>query len=405
MNIAFVHTSTAKNIGRGAGYIVSSIPKEHRVKFYDTRGIKPAAVIRKIVGGSFDILMVSSMTTLWSQAISIIKGVKASCDIPVLVGGVHPTIMKLQILEQFPYIDYVCVGEGESFVKEFLVSYGKDSLFEVPNLIYRSDGKVYTNPIRPPEDLSTLPRFPWGIFPYKVAGKYIYVNATRGCPFNCPYCCNGVYLKLYKSGYVRSRPVNQVIEELKYLKTKFEFKLFYFGDDMMFTDLDYVKRLFSAIKEEVGRPYGCMGRVEYINADLVNFMKSTDCRYVALGIECGDENFRKKHLRRSMTNEQIINAFKLLRAAGISTTSFNVIGWPFVNDDELCKSTVEINRIISPGIRQVTWFYPFPGTGMYDYCVKNDLIGSKGIKSYHRGSILKMHSKKSDNPNDYLARF
>ncbi len=405
MKIAFVYMNNAANTGRGAGYILASIPSEHEVKFYDQTSGRVKALSSSIADGNFDLLMISSMTLLWPSAVALIKNIKASCDITVLVGGIHPTIMNVAILEEHPYIDYVCMGEGEQFIKDFLLNYNSDSLFDIKNLIYRKDGKVYSNPLGPPTDLSELPKFPWDAFTRKVTGRYIYVTAARGCPFNCTYCCNGIYLKLYKKNYLRNRPVGQVIDELKILENKYKFQLFYFGDDMMFTDLDYITELFTAIKKNLKRPYGCMGRAEYVNEELVDLMQRTGCVYTGLGVECGDEEFRRKHLKRYMTNEQLINAFKLLRNAKIQTTSFNVIGWPFDNDEDLCKSTVKINKEISPNICQVTWFYPFPGTEMHDYCVDNNLMGTKNIGTYHRGSVLKMHERKPANTKKYLSKF
>ncbi len=404
MKIAFVYMNNAANTGRGAGYVLASIPPEHEVKFYDqTRDMEALAL--SIIKDNFDLLMISSMTLLWHKAVNLIKNVKAKCNISVLVGGIHPTIMNTEILEKHLDIDFVCVGEGEQFIKDFLLNYNSELLLDINNLIYRKDGKIHSNPLGPPTNLAELPKFPWESFFHKVTGRYIYVTAARGCPFNCTYCCNGVYLKLYKNNYIRNRPVGQVIDELKLLESKYKFELFYFGDDMMFTDLEYITELFTAIKNNLKKPYGCMGRAEYVNEELIDLMQRTGCVYTGLGVECGDEEFRRKHLRRHMTNAQLINAFKLLKNAKIQVTSFNVIGWPFDNDDELCRSTVEINKKISPNICQVTWFYPFPRTDMYNYCIDNNLIGTKNIGTYHRGSTLKMHEGKPSDPKAYLRKF
>ncbi|GAG80969.1 unnamed protein product, partial [marine sediment metagenome] len=133
--------------------------------------------------------------------------------------------MKEKILEEYQCINYVCVGEGETFIKEFVANYGKSTLLGINNLIYRKGGKIHSNPIGPPEDLAMLPKFPWNSFPYVVIPaqyKLLYVTASRGCPFNCTYCCNGVYLRLYKGGYVRRRPIKHILDELIELKAKYK---------------------------------------------------------------------------------------------------------------------------------------------------------------------------------------
>lgn len=408
MKICFVYMNTERNIGRGAGYVAASIPTEHSVVFIDTFKTAPVTVLKKVLQHEPDMLMVSSMTLTWNIAVKVMQSVKRhSPKLPVLVGGIHPTIMKEKILEEYRCVDYICVGEGESFVREFLTNYGTSKKLEVDNLIYRKGGKIHSNPVRPPEDLATLPKFPWSSFSTVVsAGMYrlLYVTASRGCPFNCTFCCNGVYLDLYKSGYIRRRPVEHVLDELAELKDNYEFGEFYFGDDMMFTDVDYVKELATGIKEKIGRPYGCMGRCEYINEDLADHLKSTGCVYVSLGIECGDENFRREYLNRHMTNDQIVNAFKLLKDRGIRTAAFNMIGYPVDYDDDLCQATAKINKEINPDLRQVTWFYPFPGTKLYDYCVDKNLLTKDLVRTFHAASIVKMHQGKGS-PVRYLEKF
>jgi len=394
MNIAFIYMNSTKiSVGRGAGYVYASIKENKR--FYDTEYVELKRLPKLIKKGNFDIIMISTMTLLFPRAIRLIRKIKKMIKIPVLIGGVHSTVCGSTLLKKYPEIDYSCVGEGESFVNDFLDNYGKKSLYNIKNLVYRKNNKVYSNPVRPPEDLSKLPNFPWNVFQETTDPKgFLYVTAARGCPYTCTYCCNASYLKLYKKTYLRNRPIEQIIKELNYLKQHYKFKMFYFGDDMLFFNKKYSKDLFTAVSK-LGKPYGCMGRVEIIDIDMADHLSNTGCEYVAMGIECGDENFRKKHLNRFMSNEQIINAFKLLKERNITTASFNMIGWPFPGEDARTKATIEINEEIKPDHVQVTWFYPFPGTKLYEHCIKKKLINHKpNTVSYHSGSTIKAYSGK-----------
>jgi len=400
MRIAFISMDPKGAPLRGAGYVAASIPSDHELLFYcvmnpkkDKQYITLPNILRK---KNVDLLMISTMTTLYSDACILIKNIKDVKNIPILMGGVHPTVSGAKLLEDNKNIDYLCIGEGESFIKEFLDNYGKESLFEVDNLAYTKDGKVYSNPIRPPEDLSKLPRFPWHLF-HRIVGPdgVLSVASTRGCPYACTYCCNTTFLKMYGKKYIRYRPVEDVIEELKYVTSKYRIKRLSFGDEMIFSDIKYSEKLFDSLKSKLNIPYQCLSRVEHINKEMIKVLKRTGCVGVSMGVECGDEEFRRKHLNRFMTNDQIRRAFKLLREARIKTISFNMMGWPFDNDDELTKKTIKLNKQIKADFVQVTWFYPFPGTKLYDHCVKNDLIDKdKSILSYHKESILKMHRNK-----------
>ena len=122
-------------------------------------------------------------------------------------------------MDEHAEFDYLCIGEGESFVADFLAKLGKPGLLETPNLAFRRDGQSQANPCRMPEDLAQLPPFPWHLFPnhavVQEGPQFLYVNATRGCPFACSYCCNAAYLGLYGKRYLRFRPVEHVIDELR----------------------------------------------------------------------------------------------------------------------------------------------------------------------------------------------
>jgi anaerobic magnesium-protoporphyrin IX monomethyl ester cyclase len=400
MKIAFLSMDPKGAPVRGAGYVAASIPNDHELLFYCLMNPKSdkqyKTLPKQLVKLNVDIIMVSTTTLLYSDASRFINNVKNLKNIPVLMGGVHPTVVGPDLLKQNPNIDYLCIGEGESFVKEFLEHYGKDSLFDIRNLVYRKGKDIINNPIRPPEDLSILPKFPWHLFKRVVGSNGILnITATRGCPYSCTYCCNSKFLKMYGKDYIRYRPVDDVIDEIKFLKDKYKFNRIHFGDDMVLSNVKYVEKLFTTLKTKLNIPHGCMCRVECIDEKMVELLKRTGCKGISLGVECGDEPFRKKYLNRFMSNTTIEKAFRLLREAGISTVSFNMIGWPVGDHDKLTKATADLNKKIKPDFVQVTWFYPFQGTKLYDYCVEHDLIDkNKSLLSYHKESVLKMYKGK-----------
>jgi len=402
MNVAFVYVNNECNVGRGAGYVAASVIRAgHSVTFYDTFFTPIETTADAIAQGSYDVLMVSTMTTLFPEALHLVSLVKERREIPVLLGGIHPTIVGGAILQEHPEIDFLCIGEGESMVADFLARFGRAGFQDIPNLAYRRDGQIRVNPPRPPEDLATLPPFPWYLFPERAVVQegqgFLYVNATRGCPYRCTYCCNHVYLALYGSSYIRFRPVDDVIKELRFLQRQYAPRLLYFGDEMILSKAEYATALFETIKQKLGAPYGCMARVEYLTQDVVDLLERTGCQYMGVGVECGDEQFRKTFLGRRMSNEQIKQAVARVKAAGIFVTSFNMIGYPFDNDDELTESTVRFNQEIQPDFVQLSIFYPFPGTKLYERCKKLDLIDpekQEGLKDYFEDTVLRSRSLK-----------
>ena len=68
--------------------------------------------------------------------------------IPIVIGGMHPTIYPAEILENCPSIDYVVIGEGEEQIVA-LASAIKSTSFsfkQIEGLAYRNNVKIVVNP-------------------------------------------------------------------------------------------------------------------------------------------------------------------------------------------------------------------------------------------------------------------
>lgn len=395
--IAFVYMNDEANVGRGAGYIAGLIRQVgHDMVFYNTMYTSPEQIAEDVVDNETDVLMISTMTLNFPEAVRLIQLVKFRKYIPVLLGGIHAIIEKEKILQNHPEVDFVCVGEGEVMVLEFLEHFQGEQLDQVPNLLYRANGQIVTTAFAPAADLSALPEFPWDLFRddniVQPDVGFTYVTASRGCPYSCTYCCNPVYLKTYKKSYLRTRPVDSVIAELKFIRDRYKPSLLYFGDEMLLFDLDYVRELFARFKEEVGGAFGLQGRVEFLDDDTVKFLADCGCRYVGLGAECGDEEFTKKVLRRKISNDVLEVAVKRLQKYNIFVSTFNMIGYPVENDDYLTLQTIRLIERLRPDYTQISIFYPFPGTVLADKAFNEGFVDMERIQTitdYFSESVLK----------------
>ena len=58
----------------------------------------------------------------------------------------------------------------------------------------------------------------------------------------------------------------------------------------------------------------------------------------------------------------------------------------------MTEATIRLNQAIKPDFAQVTIFYPFPGTKLYDHCIRHDLIDPVRLAEqnrYHNESVLR----------------
>jgi radical SAM superfamily enzyme YgiQ (UPF0313 family) len=92
---------------------------------------------------SAEIVGISCTTPSYRNALLLAAYAKAR-GATVVLGGAHPTALAEVILRNRAEVDFVVRGDGEFALMRLLAG---DSLCEIPNLAYREQGQVVTNPV------------------------------------------------------------------------------------------------------------------------------------------------------------------------------------------------------------------------------------------------------------------
>lgn len=132
-------------------------------------------------------------------------------DSALWLGGPEVSYDSAEILEKYPQLTGIMVGEGEITFRELMQHYlsrekgaPKQGLEKIAGLCLSSG---YTAP-RPPADLTSLP------FLYcdadSFVNKILYYESSRGCPYRCSYCLSSGEEK------VRLRDINVTKAELQF---------------------------------------------------------------------------------------------------------------------------------------------------------------------------------------------
>jgi len=189
-----------------------------------------------------------------------------------------------------------------------------------------------------------------------------------GCPYGCTYCFNRAYNKLYglKKPSLRRRSVDSVVAELEQLKASGQALAFQSVDDIFcFPPIEWLEEFAEKYTARVGLPLGGNVRANLVNRDVARVMKQAGFFAVAMGVECGNEEVRKKILKRHMSNEMIVNAGLTLREAGIRVSTYNLLGLPG-GSFEVDLETLKLNLAFKPihGIAFILGAYK--GTEIHD---------------------------------------
>lgn len=312
---------------------------------------------------------------------------KLIADIPyrgafTVCGGPHPACFP-ESIDELPGLDAVCVGEGEYIMVELAraLRAGKDPT-RIRGLWVRQNGRIVRNMPRPfIANLDELPYADRDLFDTQhsidaYGLSQIRVLASRGCPYRCTYCYNYKLGESQPGRYVRFRSTEHLLGELKILKSRFRFSEVFFDDDIFMLDKKRLAEFAERYPQEVGVPFVFCGRVEVCDRATLQLLKKAGARRIDVGVEVGNEELRRKVLRRPMSDRRILETSHAARELGFQVKTLNMVGLPG-ETPEMHMETVRLNRQIRPTIVGLSVFTPFPGTDLYDMCVKEGYLPAR----------------------------
>lgn len=396
------------NINSGLAYgnsigILSAVLKNAGHNVSATHILSPNEIKDKvkqdIININPDVVGISVLTNQAKFVPLITKTIKENSNAIIIAGGMHATIAPNDLKEKG--IDYVFQGEAEESIIEFINALeNKEPLDKIRG--------IYPNPLAPLPDLSKIPQEDKEILKFgdiikkrnMWAGEII---ATRGCPYECTYCCNSTLNEMYRKELgvktheiLRRRPVKHVIEELKNMQENYPgIKMFVIGDDTFTLNKDYCLELLNEYRKNIRIPFVCNVNLLSFDRDIAKALKSAGCFQIKIGIESGSERIRKEILRRYITNEKIIEQTKIAHEEGLSISTFNMLGLPTESPEELME-TLRLNAEISPERMKFMIFYPYPLTPAYDIAEKKNLINHDKLEmldNYNTDTPLKFDEK------------
>ncbi len=331
-----------------------------------------------------DLIGVSVVDDTVEMGLNLIK--KADCkNTPVIFGGVH-AILNAEELIKKEQVDILCIGEGEEALFELCNCLRSNLPYDhIKNLwIKKKNGTIIKNELRPPVNLSTLPFEDFSVFEKQrlfrpMQGKMlamIPINFDRGCPYRCTFCDAPTLFDLYKEagfGYYRVKSIERIYEEMKYQTSRFSVSYFYFNSETFLSMPVKKLKEFAEMYSEFGLPFWCQTRIETITEEKIKILKEMNCDRISIGLEHGNEELRKKMLKKNFTNKQVIEGFKILNKYNMKVSVNNMIGFPD-ETREMVFDTINLNRQIKVDSVNGFVFQPYCGTYLRDYCIKKGYL-------------------------------
>ena len=203
------------------------------------------------------------------------------------------------------------------------------------------------------------------------------VIASRGCPFTCSYCCCVNLRRLLPKGIhgVRTRSVKSVIDELVEAKRRCKKLVFVHFYDEIFPNLPgWVDEFVKEYDKRIHLPFTIWSHPKMVDLEMLKKLKAVGLTEVIMGIQSGSERVRRDVFHRYETQEEILNAIRAIRTAGVFWGSFDLmLQHPFETIDDLKESYYLVKQFPSPYELQLHGLNFLPGTDIVDMAIDQGL--------------------------------
>jgi radical SAM superfamily enzyme YgiQ (UPF0313 family) len=254
----------------------------------------------------------------------------------------------------------------------------------IEGIWYKENGKIIKNKNR--LLIENLDELPFPDFDDFELEKYFPLNhfhlpimGSRGCPYDCTFCGNHALKQRLEGKYVRFRSVDSIIKEIDLRIRHFYDKgmrYFYFFDDTFILHKEFVDEICKKyIKKDYHKKikWTANVRANLVDDDVIKKMKDAGCYEVRMGVESGNDYIRNKVYNRNMSNEQLVNAFKIIKKYGLVLRLDFIIGAPY-ETLEMMEESFEFAKQSGGDRVFFARLYPFPGTKIKEICEKEQTI-------------------------------
>jgi anaerobic magnesium-protoporphyrin IX monomethyl ester cyclase len=407
---------------RQSGYIVQCvfIPLEFsgkvaKGKFRHAYSDSALSQLAQLCSDS-DLIGISLLTNHFMQAVQITETLhRLHLSAPIIWGGIGPTV---EPDECILHADLICVGEGEDTLLELVQRLSRKQPYtDIAGLWIREGEEIIRNVDRPlRQDLDSLPLPDYScqdhhiivrdqIIPltsevltsfqgerYRPGSKGINypILSSRGCPFDCSYCCNSVFERMYQGQRrLRWRGTESIIQEL--LQTQSQLgkinTVFFVDDNFTARPLKDLQSFCAMYKQRIGLPFFCQVSPLTVSSEKIETLLDAGCVKLTMGVETANERIAALY-NRSKAHAATPNAIRLIESFRDRMKYPPTFQFIIDNPYETLEETLEtLNLALSlerPWNNPIYSLILFPGTPIYNKALEDGLIQNKSIQVYGR---------------------
>jgi anaerobic magnesium-protoporphyrin IX monomethyl ester cyclase len=339
----------------------------------------------------------TAVSTQFPLICEIAKAIKQlDSTIFVALGGAHASLMPEEAIVS-PYIDAVCVGEGDTAVVELAAQLeAGHQPANIHNFWFKKPGTEIiekNDPAHFLSDLDSLPFIDRGLWQSWIhePERDPSVLVGRGCPFRCSYCSNHILGKLARGAYVRFRSPANIIAEVEQITQDRKVTNVYLEVETIGVNVEYAFQLCEALSQFNDRrdtpihfkinlavTHKLIQDLDLLNRLFTEF-KRANIVTINIGLESGSERIRNEVLRRPRySNQDILTFCSLAKKYDIKIIMFVMMGLPGESLADF-RETLKMVRLCEPHNIWLSIYYPYPGTDLYRLAKQKKLFTEQNL--------------------------
>jgi radical SAM superfamily enzyme YgiQ (UPF0313 family) len=314
------------------------------------------------------------------NALDVSRTVKSRGGVPVVWGGVHPSLLPEQTLAH-PDVDVVVRGEGEETFAALVAALGDGGpLEDVRGISYLDDGRYRATPARPHIDLDAQPPLPYHLvdvdrYRVKIFGiDHLRVSSSRGCSHRCGFCYNVAF----NDSCWRAQSVEKTIEMLATLREEHGVRGFTLADDYFFRDLDRVRGILERVLDRgldvvFSKLDAHAADLPRLDGAFLDLLERAGCRTLVVGVESGSERTLKL-IRKRFSIGELLAFNRRVRDTKIVPKYCFMLGFPTETEEDVRETVDLMLKLIDDNpniIKDINLYTPYPGTELFDLAVEH----------------------------------
>ncbi len=333
--------------------IAGITPLKHHVRIIDERyeGID--------FNKDYDLVGISCLTYNSYRGYEISKVFRKK-GVPVVFGGYHASLIPQEVKK---HADAVVIGEAELSWPRLLKDLENGKLKPFYN------AKRLAKPEEIPPARHDI-------------GSYIFheaIQASRGCPTGCEFCS----MNQIEGKKFRGRPVDNVIDEMKKIKSKNIF----FADASLTINPKYSKELFTAMKE-LNKKVRCFGNINVLTSDdeFLKLSREAGIKMWYVGLESISQENINQAGKGTNKVKNYGKAIRKIKDHGIKVTGYFMFGFD-KDTPEIFNKTLQAIYNWELDSASFSILTPYPNTRLFERLEKEGRIKNYDWSKYNEGNV------------------